>query len=62
MAEKYKWVKHPEFPNDANKYGLIYAEDGVNYRTGVNRNDPDSYLFRQYQAWLDAGNTVEAAD
>ena len=62
MAKKYKWVKHPEFPDDASKNGLIYAEDGVNYREGVNRNDPDSCLCKEYQAWLDAGNTVEAAD
>ena len=62
MAEKYKWVKHPEFPDDANRNGLLYAEDGTNYRVSINRSDTDGYLYQQYQAWLDAGNTPEAAD
>lgn len=62
MAEKYKWVKHPDFPDDANRNGLLYAEDGTNYRVSISRSDPDNYYFKQYQAWVDAGGTVEAAD
>tara|TARA_R100001530_G_scaffold58152_3_gene42236 strand:- start:1331 stop:1519 length:189 start_codon:yes stop_codon:yes gene_type:complete len=62
MAEKYKWVKHPEFPDDTNKNSLLYAEDGTNYRVSISRSDSDSHLYKQYQAWVAAGNTPEAAD
>ena len=62
MAVKYKWVKHPEFPDDANRNGLLYAEDGVNYRVSINRRDTDSGLYKGYLEWIEAGNTVEAAD
>ena len=62
MAVKYKWVKHPEFPNDANRNGLLYAEDGVNYRISINCRDTDSGLYKGYLEWVAAGNTVEAAD
>ena len=59
MAKKYKITKHPEDPK---KNGLLLAEDGVNYTIGVNLGDKDGYLYKDYQAWLDAGNTPEAAD
>ena len=62
MAVKYKWVKHPEFPNDANRNGLLYAEDGVNYRVSINRGDTGSGYYQEYLAWVAAGNTTEAAD
>ena len=61
-SRKYKWVKNPFFPDDDSKRTIILAEDGTNYRTGVNLNDTEGYLYRDYKAWLDAGNTPEAAD